>query len=133
MAKQHTDDRADRLARDLYSRLLNRRADPDGFEYVAQSLREGRKSVRQHVLEILGSEEFHTKFVHNRSRENIVQHLHVVLLGQKVTDPYRLARQTADFTLLKLMPYAERLTHSTDYRRRFGEDGLPGERHTVDS
>jgi hypothetical protein len=126
MAKQHTDDRADRLAHDLYGRFLNRRPDPDGYRYVAQSLREGRKSVRQHVLEIVGSEEFQIKFVRNKPRENVVQHLHMVLLGQRVTDPYRLARQTADFALLDLGPYAERLTHSSDYRRLYGEDGLPG-------
>jgi hypothetical protein len=127
MAKQHTDGRADLLARDLYSRFLNRRPDPDGHRYVAESLREGRKSVRQHVLEIVASEEFHTKFVRNRSRENVVQHLHQVLLGQKVTDPYRLARQAVDFTLLDLPSYVERLTHSSDYRRLYGEDSLPGE------
>ena len=66
------------------------------------------------------------KFVWNRPRENIVQHLNVVLMGQKVTDPYRLARQAADFTLMELVPYAERLTSSQDYRKRYGEDGLPG-------
>ncbi|HEX3663790.1 MAG TPA: DUF4214 domain-containing protein [Rhizomicrobium sp.] len=133
MAKQHPGDRADRLANDLYCRFLNRRPDPDGYRYVEQSLREGRKSVRQHVLEIVGSEEFQTKFVRNRSREMIVQHLNVVLLDQKVTDPYRLARQTVDFTLMEFVPYAERLVHSTDYRRRYGEDCLPGEGHPADS
>jgi hypothetical protein len=133
MATQHTNDRADRLAKDLYSQFLNRRPDPDGYRYVAQSLREGRKSVRQHVLEIVGSEEFHTKFVRNRPRENVVQHLHLVLLGQRVTDPYRLARQTADFTLLDLVPYAERLMHSPDYRRLYGEDELPGTHSRADS
>jgi hypothetical protein len=126
MATQHTDDRADRLAQDLYCRFLNRRPDPDGYSYVAQSLREGRKSVRQHVVEIVGSEEFRTKFVRHKSRENIVQHLHMVLLGRKVTDPYRLARQAADFALLDLVSYAEQLTHSPDYQRRYGEDELPG-------
>jgi hypothetical protein len=126
MAKQHTDDRADSIARDLYGRFLNRRPDPDGYKYVAQSLREGRKSVRQHVLEIVASEEFQTKFVRNQPRQNVVQHLHFVLLGQKVTDPYRLARHTADFTLMDLVPYAERLTGSSDYRRLYGEDALPG-------
>lgn len=133
MATQHTDDRAECLARGLYSRFLNRRPDPDGHRYVAQSLREGRKSVRQHVLEIVGSEEFQTKFVRNRPRENVVQHLHMVLLGQRVTDPYRLARQTADFTLLDLVPYAERLMHSPDYRRLYGEDALPGIERRADS
>ena len=126
MATQHTDDFADRLAQDLYGRFLNRHPDPDGHKYVAQSLREGRKSVLQHVLEIVGSEEFRTKFVRNRSREQVVQHLHMMLLGQKVTDPYRLARQAAEFTLLDLVPYAERLTGSQDYRRLYGEDRLPG-------
>ena len=84
------------------------------------------KSVRQHVLEIVASEEFQTKFVRNQPRQNVVQHLHFVLLGQKVTDPYRLARHTADFTLMDLVPYAERLTGSSDYRRLYGEDALPG-------
>jgi hypothetical protein len=84
--------------------------------------------VRQHVLEIVGSEEFQTKFVRNRPRENVVQHLHMVLLGHKVTDPYRLARQTSDFALLDLVPYAEGLMYSADYRRLYGEDGLPGTR-----
>jgi hypothetical protein len=133
MATQHTDHRADRLAQDLYCRFLNRRPDPDGHRYVVESLREGRKSVRQHVLEIVGSEEFQTKFVRNRPRENVVQHLHMVLLGQKVTDPYRLARQAADFTLLDLVPYAERLMHSPDYRRLYGEDAMPGLDRRADS
>jgi hypothetical protein len=133
MAVQHTDDRAHRLAQDLYCRFLHRRPDPEGRRYVVESLREGRKSVRQHVLEIVGSEEFQTKFVRNRPRENVVQHLHMVLLGQKVTDPYRLARQTADFALLDLVPYAERLTGSPDYRRLYGEDELPGTQQKADS
>ncbi len=132
MATQHTDDRADRLACDLYSRFLNRRPDPDGYRYVLDSLRQGRKSVRQHVLEIVGSEEFRTKFVRNRPRENVVQHLHMVLLGRKVTDPYKLARQAADFTLLDLVSYAERLVHSADYQRLYGEDHLPGMRSQAD-
>ena len=126
MAKQHTDDRADRLTCDLYSRFLNRNPDPDGYRYVLESLREGRKSVRQHVLEIVGSEEFRRKFVRNKSRENVVQHLHMVLLGRKVTDPYKLARQAADFALLDLVPYAERLVHSADYQRLYGDDHMPG-------
>ncbi|HEX4160720.1 MAG TPA: phycobilisome rod-core linker polypeptide [Rhizomicrobium sp.] len=133
MATQHTDDRAESLAHDLYSRFLNRNPDADGHKYVAESLREGRKSVRQHVLEIVGSEEFRKKFVRNRSRENVVQHLHMVLLGKRVTDPYRLARQAADFTILDLVPYAERLTRSDDYKRRYGEDELPGVREAADS
>ncbi|HEY3637662.1 MAG TPA: DUF4214 domain-containing protein [Rhizomicrobium sp.] len=133
MATQHTDYRADRLANDLYDRFLNRRPDPDGYRYVQQSLKEGRKSVRQHVLEIVGSEEFQTKFVRNRPRESVVQHLHLVLLGRKVNDPYQLARQSADFALLELVPYAERLTHSSDYRRLYGEDQLPGAEHPLDS
>jgi hypothetical protein len=131
MATQHTDDLADRLAQDLYSRFLDRRADPEGHRYVAESLRQGRKSVRQHVLEIVASEEFRMKFVRNRPRENVVQHLNVVLMGQKVTDPYRLARQAADFTLMELVPYTERLTSSQDYRRRYGEDALPGLHETA--
>ena len=126
MATQHSNDRADRLARDLYARFLNRRPEPEGYRYVSQSLREGRMSVRQHVLEMVVSEEFRTKFVHNKPRENVVQHLHVILLGQRVTDPYKLARQTADFTLTDLATYAERLTHSSDYQRLYGEDRLPG-------
>jgi hypothetical protein len=52
----------------------------------------------------------------------------MVLLGHKVTDPYRLARQTSDFALLDLVPYAEGLMYSADYRRLYGEDGLPGTR-----
>lgn len=133
MATQHTDDKADRLACDLYGRLLNRHPDPDGYRYVLESLREGRKSVRQHVLEIVSSEEFHTKFVRNKPRENVVQHLHVMLLGRRVTDPYQLARQTADFTLLDFVPYAERLMRSPDYRRLYGEDHLPGGRPVPDA
>jgi hypothetical protein len=133
MATQHSNGRADRLAHDLYCRFLNRRPDPDGYNYVARSLRDGNKSVRQHILEIVGSEEFRTKFVRNRAPENVVQHLHQVLLGQKVTDPFRLARQAADFALLDLVPYAERLTHSPDYRQRYGEDHLPGMQVTLDS
>ena len=132
MAMQHTDDRADRLACDLYSRFLNRRPDPDGYRYVLESLREGRKSVRQHVLEIVSSEEFCTKFVRNKPRENVVQHLHMVLLGKRVTDPYKLARQAADFSLLDFLPYAERLVRSSDYQRLYGEDHLPGMRFPVE-
>lgn len=128
MATQHTDDRAQRLAHGLYTRLLNRRPEPDGYRYVWESLREGKMSVRQHVLEFVGSEEFRTKFVRNAPRERVVQHLHLVLLGRKITDPYRLARQVADLSLLDLASYAERLTHSPDYRRLYGEDRLPGAR-----
>jgi hypothetical protein len=130
---QHTDDQADRLACDLYGRFLNRRPDPEGYHYVLRSLREGRKSVRQHVLEIVGSEEFRTKFVHNRTRETVVQHLHMILLGQKVTDPYRLARQAADYTLLDLVPYAERLMESPAYQRLYGEHRMPGAEHRMNS
>jgi predicted component of type VI protein secretion system len=126
MAKKHLDGHADHLARSLYQRFLNRNPDPDGYRYVSESLREGRKSVRQHIVEIIGSEEFLIKFVRHKSRESVVQHLHTVLLGRKVTDRYQLGRQAADLMLLDVVPYAERLTHSPDYRNLYGEDDLPG-------
>jgi hypothetical protein len=126
---QFTDDQADRLACDLYGRLLNRHPDPEGYRNVLKSLREGKKSVEQHVLEFVGSEEFQTKFVRNRSREAVVQHLHMVLLGRKVTDQYQLSRQAADFAILDLVPYAKRLMQSADYRRLYGEDRPPGAVH----
>lgn len=125
MSTQHSEGRAGKLACDLYVRILNRGPDVHGFRYVRQSLRDGRKSVRQHVLEIVGSEEFRTKFVRNQSRETVVQHLNSILLGRKVTDPYRLARQAADLALLDLVPYAEKLTRSEDYQRLYGEDRVP--------
>lgn len=126
MATQHPGDRASNLACDLYSTLLNRDPDPEGFGYVRKSLQEGRKSVRQHVVEMVGSEEFRKKFVRNRMKQSVVQHLHIVMLGRKITDPYRLARQAAEFALLDLVPYAEQLTNSPDYQRLYGEDRVPG-------
>lgn len=126
MSTQHSEGRAGKLACDLYAHFLRRGPDVGGFRYVRQSLQEGKKTVRQHVLEIVGSEEFRTKFVRNRPRESVVQHLHTLLFGRSLTDPYRLARQAADLAVLDLVPYVERLTRSEDYQNLYGDDRLPG-------
>ena len=126
MPRKHPGHHANRIAYDLYVKFLDRSPDPGGHKYILQSLQEGRKSVRQHVIEIVGSEEFRRKFVRNRSKQNAVQHLHKVMLGRTISDPYRLARQAADLAIMDLVPYAERLTSSADYRQMYGEDQVPG-------
>ena len=126
MATRHTDERADRIVCDLYRRFLDRQPDAEGYRYVRESLTSGEKSLREHILEVVNSDEFHRKFVKARPREKVVQHLYSILLGRTLSDPYKLARQVADLALLDLGPYTERLVSSADYQRRYGEDRLPG-------
>lgn len=124
MAVQHPHETAARIAGDLYGKILNRMADPDGYKYTLESLREGRKSVRELALEMIGSEEFGLRLA---DRDNPVQGARVLnkLLFGRVPDERLLPREAALYKTMGRAAYAEQLTRSWDYQRLFGDDRLP--------
>jgi hypothetical protein len=128
MATRHPHPAAVRLAGELYGRILNRNSDEAGFAYILDSLKEGKKSVRQHALELIESDEFRTSFVANSNGRAVVEVLHRILLGRPIAEP-GVAAELQAYARLGLKGYAERLTKSGDYAARYGEDGVPGIGH----
>lgn len=128
MPRKHSHPAAMKLAGDLYGKILNRNADKGGFEYVLDSLQHGKKSVRQHALEMVHSDEFANKFVRGREHRSVVLLLNKVLLGRRLDD--RLTDvETQYYRNTGLKAYAEDLIQSPDYWGAYGEDNVPGAGH----
>jgi hypothetical protein len=124
VAKQHPQDSASRLAGDLYAKILNREADQEGYDYVLRSLHEGRKSVRDHALDMIDSEEFAQRFLHRNDPQQTARLLNRLLLGRTLDDR-SLALEAARCMIMGRRAYAELLTETVDYRRSFGDDQSP--------
>lgn len=128
MAKRHTYNEAARLSGELYGRILDRNADKGGYEYVLESLHHGKTTVRQHVIEMVASEEFITNFVRGRDNRTVVSLLHKILLARVPTNQ-QLPREVLVLSRVGLRTYAEGLTQSDEYRRAWGDDRVPGQGH----
>lgn len=128
MATRHSHEHAVRLAGDLYGKILNRNADKGGFEYVLDSLQAGRKSVRQHALEMVLSDEFKNQFLRGRNEASAVMLLNRVLLGRTLTRD-RVHVDAIEYRQVGLDAYAERLTRSDEFRKNYGDDRVPGLGH----
>lgn len=128
MATRHPHDSAVRLAGELYGKILNRNADKGGFDYVLDSLQQGKRSVRQHAIDMVSSAEFDTKFVQGRSERDVVMLINRVLPG-RIVDEARLEGELDAYDRLGIRQYAERLTQSSEYRRAYGDDRVPGIGH----
>lgn len=128
MPTRHPHEAAARLAGELYGRILNRNADRDGYDYVLDSLREGKKSVRQHALEMIASAEFTNQFVNGGGPQSAARVLNKVLLGRDLGEPL-LKFEAEKYVRIGRERYAEQLTQSEEYRRLCGEDRVPWHGH----
>jgi len=128
VAKQHPRDNASRLAGALYAKILNRKADQEGYDYVLRSLHEGRKSVREHALDMIDSEEFARRFLHRNDPQQAARLLNRILRGRALDDR-SLALEAARCMIMGRRAYAERLTETADYRRSCGDDQTPDYGH----
>ena len=123
MPKKHPHTAASQLAGNLFGKILNRDADREGYAYVLDSLETGRSSVRQHVVEMLSSDEFIDKFLKG-APTSAVRTLNKVLLGVQPDAP-RLEREARKFIRMGLRSYADELLNSAAYRNTVGEDSVP--------
>lgn len=120
---------AARLAGELFGKILNRAADRDGYAYVLDSLESGKRSVRQHVVEMVVSEEYIDKYVANSNPHGVVRTLNKVLLGRQLSDPASVRREALRLVRMGLAQYAGEIVHSPDYIRAYGEDRVPQHGH----
>jgi hypothetical protein len=128
VAKRHPQENASRLAGELYAKILNREADREGYDYVFRCLNEGRKSVREHALDTVDSEEFSRRFLHRNDPQQAARLLNKILLGRALNDR-SLALETARCMIMGRRAYAEQLTETSNYRGSCGEDQVPAYGH----
>ena len=125
MGMRHPNFLAERLAGDLYGKLLNRNADRSGYAYVLDSLREGKKSVRQHAVEMVCSQEFANRYLGGLDAGGVVTVLNKLLLG-RILEMSELGYEVEAYRRIGREQYTEMLTRSNEYQRRFGDDRVPG-------
>jgi hypothetical protein len=123
MPKRHPHPTASALAGQLFGKILNRDADRDGYAYVLDNLESGKNSVKQHVLEMMLSDEFIDGYLKGTTL-SAVKTVNKVLLGRQL-DGQSLEQETKKYIRTGLKSYIEELVNSPAYRNAAGEDGVP--------
>jgi hypothetical protein len=129
MPKRYPHRDAARLAGEVFGKILDRQADPGGYEYVLDCLESGKKSVQQIVLEFIASDEFIDKFAADDSPDHTANLLNKLLLGRALNGDGELLTAKRQFIRLGLRQYAEQIAYSPEYMRNVGTDTVPGSGH----
>jgi hypothetical protein len=129
MAKQHVHNEAARLAGDVFGRILNRQADPGGYEYVLDCFESGRKSIQQIIFELMTSDEFVDNFMKADDPAQNAKLVRKLLLGRPNLDDAEVAEARRRIVREGLRGYVGEIINSPDYRYLVGPDRVPAFGH----
>ncbi len=129
MAKQHVHNEAARLAGEAFGRILNRDADPSGYQYVLDCFESGKKSAQQIVFELITSDEFVDRFMSVDNPAENARLVQKLLLGRPMLDDGQVAEACRRLVRDGLLRYAGEIINSSDYRFLVGPDKVPGFGH----
>lgn len=125
MAKKYPHKEAARIAGELYGKILNRDADPGGYQYVLNCLENGTKTIQQIVLEFICSDEFIDRFAAGMSPANTASLLNKLLLGRALYLDMDVQVARRQFIRLGLRQYAEQIATSQEYMQKVGANNVP--------
>ena len=131
MPKQYSHADAARLAGEVFGKVLDREADPAGYDYVLDCLEGGKKTLRQIVIEFISSDEFIERFVVDSSPGETVALLNRLLLGRDFVTTEELHEARRQLVRNGLRKYAESLAKSPEYQAQFTTNTVPAFGHTL--
>jgi len=131
MPKQYSHGDAARLAGEVFGKILDREADPAGYEYVLDCLESGKKTLRQIVLEFISSDEFIERFVVDCSPADTAALLNRLLLGRDFVDAEESQQARRQLVRNGLKKYTEGLAKSPEYQSQFSANTVPAFGHPI--
>jgi hypothetical protein len=131
MPKQYSHGDAARLAGEVFGKILDREADPAGYEYVLDCLEGGKKTLRQIVIEFISSDEFIERFVADCSPAETAALINRLLLGRDFVNAEELQEARRQLVRSGLRKYAESLAKSPEYQAQFTPNSVPAFGHSL--
>ena len=115
---------AEKLAKAVYCRVLDREADEEGLEYYTfYLLKTG--NVRDMMLDMLDSEEFEEKFVVKKKDAEVVETIYEIMLARE-PDEEGLKHWKGEVKEEGYMKMVNETAASDEYMENFGEFKVPG-------
>jgi hypothetical protein len=131
MPKQYSHGDAARLAGEVFGKILDREADPAGYEYVLDCLESGKKTLRQIVIEFISSDEFIERFAADSSPAQTASLINRLLLGRDLVNAEELRQARCELVRQGLRKYAEGLAKSPEYQSQFASNTVPAFGHSL--
>ncbi|CAL1240541.1 phycobilisome rod-core linker polypeptide [Candidatus Methylocalor cossyra] len=125
MAKKLSFNVATRVAGQLYGNILQRNADPAGFDWCVEVLTNGTLSVREIVKVLCKSDEYREKFLMNDTPNEIARKFRKKFFGEANPRPEDIKETALLFLEMNWRDAMDQLLDSPEYYAKYGDDGIP--------